>query len=61
MWILILFILILTVGFSIIEREYIISTFKSKNKVEIFEIISYYVIILLMCYYLLTGDYNGRL
>ena len=61
MWILILFILILTVGFSIIEREYIISTFKSKNKVEIFEIISYYVIILSMCYYLLTGDYNGRL
>lgn len=61
MWILILFIIILTIGFSIIEREYIISTFKSKNKIEIFEIISYYIIILLICYYLMIGDYNGRL
>ena len=61
MWILILFIIILTIGFSIIEREYIISTFKSKNKIEIFEIISYYIIILLICYYLMIGDYNGKL
>lgn len=61
MWTLILFIIIQTIGFSIIEREYIVSTFKSKNKVRIFEIISYYIIILLMCYYLLIGDYNGKL
>ena len=61
MLILILFIIMLTIAFSIIEREYIISTFKSKNKLEIFEIISYYIIILLICYYLLIGDYNGRL
>lgn len=61
MWTLILFIIIQTIGFSIIEREYIVSTFKSKNKVGIFEIISYYIIILLMCYYLLIGDYNGKL
>lgn len=60
MWIIIL-ILLLTIAFSIIERNYIISTFKAKDVLAIFEIISYYIIVILICYCLLIGDYNGRL
>lgn len=61
MWIIIAISIIATIIFSIIERKYIISTFKSKDGMAIFEIISYYGIIILICCYLAVGDWNGKL